>query len=220
MRKIIGAVVILLMATGYAAAADYWHFGAGVRLTGVIPGKHYSNALGMGGLLTFGDPDSRFTTQMDFDSWSVNYTQDTDSVFYSSLEDIQRGDFLWRLANQEYSGLGFGIYEKYRALDFSSGFSAYILGGVGAYFLDYMIEERTDQATVEYRSYGLHSLFQLSGGLGLEGRITRNFYTFVEGRVVAILNGKKLDRTEVTNPNVERSDDNLVKGLLGLRYAF
>jgi len=216
MRKIIGIAVILLMASGYAAAAEYWHFGAGVRLTGVMPGKDYSNALGVGVLLTFGDPDSRFTTQIDFDNWKVEYTKDGDTILYSTLQQIADGDSLYRLATHEYSGLGFGIYEKYRALDFSSALSAYVIGGFGAYFLDYLKEERNDFGTIESISYGLHSLFQLSGGLGLEAALSSHISSFVEGRFVGILNGQKQE----PGSQIEREDSHLFKGLVGLRYAF
>jgi opacity protein-like surface antigen len=216
MRKFIGIVVILLMASGYAAAAEYWHFGAGVRLTGVMPGSDYSNALGMGMLLTFGDPDSRFTTQMDFDTWNTQFTRAGELVL-DRIDNTQTpSDSIYRLAEHKYSGIGFGIYEKYRALDISSTFSAYVIGGFGGYFLDYLREERTDFQTVEFRSYGLHSLFQLSGGLGLDAAFSRHVTGFVEGRFVGILNAEKED----PRLNIKRKDASLMKGLLGLRYTF
>jgi hypothetical protein len=219
MRKIIDIVVILLMASGYAAAADYWHFGAGVRFTGVMPGEDYSSALGAGMLLTFGDPDSRFTTQIDFDNWSTNYTNE-DTVMYSTMEQVGNDEFLWRKADHEYSGVGFGIFEKCRAFDFSSTFSTYAIVGFGAYFLDLKREERTDFGAVDMKSYGLHSLYQLSIGLGLENQFSSHFAAFAEGRYVAILNGE----TVVDDPNnpfdIDRVDDNLLKGLFGIRYIF
>jgi opacity protein-like surface antigen len=218
MRKIIGIVVILLMASGYAAAAEYWHFGAGVRLTGVVPGKDYSNALGMGALLTFGDPDSRFTTQMDFDTWNAKFTRDGEIVLVSTLQQLSQDppDSVWKMAEHKYSGIGFGVYEKYRALDISSTFSTYIIGGFGAYFLDFQREERTDYATVEFRSYGLHSLFQLAGGLGLDAAFSQHVACFIEGRFVGILNGEKDD----PSLNIKREDASLMKGFLGIRYTF
>jgi hypothetical protein len=216
MRKIIGIVVILLMASGYAAAADYWHFGAGVRFTGVMPGKDYSNALGAGMLLTFGDPDSRFTTQMDFDTWSTQFTRDGSLVLDSVDYESDPPDSTWRLAEHKYSGIGFGIYEKYRALDISSTFSAYFIGGFGAYFLDFQREERTDFQTVGFRSYGLHSLYQLSGGFGIDAAFSRHVAGFVEGRFVGILNGEKDDPTL----KIQREDASLMKGFVGLRYTF
>jgi hypothetical protein len=209
---------MLLMASGYAAAAEYWHFGAGVRLTGVKPGPDYSNALGMGMLLTFGDPDSRFTTQMDFDSWGAEFTRDGERVLASTLEDLSRTppDSIWRLAEHKYTGIGFGIYEKYRALDISSVFSTYLIGGFGAYFLDYQREERTDFQTVAFRSYGLHSLYHLSGGLGLDATFSRQVACFAEGRFVGVLNGEKQD----PSLNIKREDASFMKGLLGIRYTF
>jgi hypothetical protein len=221
MRKIIGIAVILLMASGYAVAAEYWHFGAGIRLTGVLPGEEYSNGLGMGGLLTFGDPDSRFTTQIDFDNWNTEYTKAGVRVLTSTLEDLAKDppDSIWRLANHRYSGIGFGIYEKYRALDFSSVFSTYLVGGLGAYFLDFEREERTDFATVELRSYGLHSLFQLSAGLGFDANFSRHFASFVEGRFVAMLNGEQADAS-LQRRGINRKDDPLLKGFFGVRYTF
>jgi opacity protein-like surface antigen len=216
MRKIIGIIMILLMASGYAAAAEYWHFGAGVRLTGVAPGTDYSNALGMGMLLTFGDPDSRFTTQMDFDTWKTEFTKAGERLLDRVDNTQSPPDSIWRLAEHKYSGIGFGIYEKYRAFDISSVFSTYLIGGVGAYFLDYQREERSDYQTVGFRSYGLHSLFQMAGGLGLDAALTRHVTGFLEGRFIGFLNTEKAD----PNLNIKRNDSALMKGLLGVRYTF
>jgi hypothetical protein len=218
MRKIVGIAMILLMISGYAVAAEYWHFGAGVRLTGVMPGGDYSNALGVGGLLTFGDPDSRFTTQMDFDTWNTTFTRDGVMVLYSTEEQLQQTppDSVWRLADHKYTGIGFGIYEKYRALDISSRFSSYIIGGFGAYFLDFQREERTDYATVEMRSYGLHSLYQLSGGIGFDAAINAHFTGFIEARFIAMLNPEEDDPAL----GIDREDANVSSGFIGVRYTF
>jgi hypothetical protein len=191
------------MLTGYAAAAEYWHFGAGVRLTGVVTGNDYANALGGGVLLTFGNPDSRFTTQMDVDSWNVTY-QMTDSLIVIKYSD--RTDSTVRDRDFSYSGLGVGFYEKYRALDFSPKFSSYLIGGFGAYFLD---RKREDESNflVTMKSFGLHSLLHWSAGLGFEGRLSQHVSSFIEGRYVGIISGSSADK-------------DLLKGYFGVRYVF
>jgi hypothetical protein len=207
MRKIIGIAAIMLLASGYAAAADYWHFGLGLRATGVMPGDKYANALGVGVLLTLGDPDSRFTTQFDLDRWSVGYTKEGSMILYSTLQQLADGDTLYRLTEFEYSGLGVGFFEKYRALDFSSSFSTYVIGGIGGYFLDPKQELRNDDGTVTMKSNGLHALVQYAAGLGIEGRFNQHFYSFVEGRFVGVVSG-------------DANDPNLIKGYFGVRYVF
>jgi hypothetical protein len=202
MKRIFGIVAILLLASGMATAAEYWHFGAGVRLTGVMPGDDYSNALGSGLLLTFGNPDSRFTTQFDLDVWNVNYTID-DSLINVSVPDTP--DTL-RLRKFEYYGLGVGAFEKYRFYDFSQKFSTYVIVGLGGYFLNRK-SEFSETGVETMKSDGMHSLFQLAGGLGFEGRINQHISGFIEGRYVAFLNG-------------EDADKNLMKGYLGIRYVF
>jgi hypothetical protein len=207
MRKVIGIAAILLLASGYAVAADYWHFGIGVRATGVMPGDKYANAFGGGVLLTFGDPDSRSTTQFDLDRWSVQYTKDGSLVLYSTLQQLANGDTLYRLAQFEYSGLGVGFFEKYRAIDLSNFLSTYLIGGIGGYFLDLKVERRNDDGTVSMKSNGFHSLVQYAGGLGFEGRISQHVFSFVEGRFVGVVSGDK-------------NDPNLLKGYFGVRYVF
>jgi hypothetical protein len=206
MRKIIGIAAIMLLASGYAVAADYWHFGVGLRATGVMPGDKYANALGVGVLLTFGDPDSRFTTQFDLDRWSVGYTKEGSLVENSPLgtpDSLKT----YRLAKFEYSGLGVGFFQKYRALDFSNSFSTYVIGGIGGYFLDPKQERRNDDGTVTMKSNGLHALVQYAAGLGFEGRFNQHFYSFVEGRFVGVVSG-------------DANDPNLLKGYFGVRYVF
>jgi hypothetical protein len=203
MRKIFIVIAIILMATGYAAGADYWHFGVGMRLTGVMPGNLYSNALGTGVLVTFGNPDSRFTTQFDLDSWRVKYSKDGDSILTSA---INASTITYKIRQRRYSGLGVGIFEKYRALDFLNAFSTYLIGGFGGYFLT-LNQEESDNGTVNMRSKGQHALAQIAGGLGLEGHFNQHVYAFVEGRFIGFINGQ---------PN----DQSITKGYLGVRYVF
>ncbi len=206
MKKIIGIVAILLMASGYAAAADYWHFGVGGRITGVMPGDDYNNALGMGILLTFGDPDSRFTTQMDLDNWGVTYTK-PDSSILTSAPGTPDSLKTYRLREFEYSGLGIGFFEKYRFFDFSEKFSSYAIAGIGGYFLDRKREDRNDDGSIVPKSTGLHSLFQWAGGIGFEGRFNHHLATFVEGRYVGIMSDDDMDK-------------DIMKGYFGVRYTF
>lgn len=204
MKRIFGLVAILLLASGYATAAEYWHFGAGVRLAGVMPGDDYSNALGTGLLLTFGNPDSRFTTQFDIDTWNVTYTKND-----SLIETTPPGDTIrtYRLRDYEYFGVGVGAFEKYRAIDFSSRFSSYVIGGFGGYFLNRKRENRDDSGIINLKSDGMHSLFQIAGGIGFEGKVNQHLSGFIEGRYVAFLNG-------------EDADKNLLNGYLGIHYTF
>ena len=48
-----------------------------------------------------------------------------------------------------------------------------VLAGFGGYFLEYKQEE-SDNGAVRMTSKGLHSLGQLAGGLGLEGRFSQH----------------------------------------------
>ena len=68
MKKIIGVATLILLLCGSAVAADYWRLGVGVRGEGVIPGGDHKNALGTGVVVSFNDPDSRFTTQVEVDT--------------------------------------------------------------------------------------------------------------------------------------------------------
>jgi hypothetical protein len=194
MRNLVGIVAILFVAATSASAAEYWHFGLGIKGTAVVPGEDYSNALGMGVVATFGDPESKFTTQLDMDTWKVAYDFDV------------AGDTLGEIEH-EYSGLGFGIYEKYRILNLSSRFSPYIVGGVGAYFLELKRAEDNGLGALQVRSQYLHSLFMAAGGLGFETGLGSHVSIFAEGRYVFI--------------NGERDvDKDLIQSYLGVRYRF
>jgi hypothetical protein len=202
MRKVLSIAAIILIAFGYAAGADYWHFGIGAKFDGVVPGKDYSNALGGGILLTFGNPDSKFTTQFDFDKWGVQYTKSGDRIKTSPLGQTDT----YKTREHKYSGLGVALLERYRAVDFSNAFSGYIIGGFGGYFLDYKREE-ADNGTVTMKSKGLHSLGQITGGIGLEGQINPHTMAFLEARFVGFI-------------DPQDSDKNLMNGFLGIRYIF
>lgn len=204
MKKIFGIAMVLAMISGSALAGDYWHFGMGARLTGVMPGDDYANALGVGVLLTFGNPDSRFTTQLDFDDWGVTYTKTGDTVRTSPP---RTNPVTYKLRDKEYSGLGIGIFEKYRAFDFGSRLSTYILGGFGGYFLDFKREEPMDLGGTQLRSLGLHSLFMWAAGLGFEARLNDHLNSFVEGRYINVISG-------------DAADADLKQGSFGMRYVF
>ncbi|HBC45667.1 MAG TPA: hypothetical protein DEO84_06940 [candidate division Zixibacteria bacterium] len=203
MRKIFIVAVMILMASGYAAGADYWHCGVGVKFAGVMPGKDYSNTLGGGLLVTFGNPDSRFTTQFDVDKWSKKYNKSGDTILTSAFGVIPA---TYKLRERHYSGLSVGIFEKFRAVDFSNAFSAYMIAGIGGYFLNFKWEE-SDNGTVNLKSKSQHSLGHLSGGLGLEAQFNQHVYAFIEGRYVALINAKEADK-------------NIMNGYLGVRYVF
>ena len=205
MKRIFGIVAILLMASGIATAAEYWHFGAGARVTGVMPGDDYSNALGSGLLLTFGNPDSRFTTQFDLDVWDVKYNKDDSLIETQPLGDTV---ITYKKRDFEYYGLGIGAFEKYRFYDISANFSSYVIGGLGGYFLNRKRETRDDTGALIVKSIdGMQSLFQMAGGIGFEGKFNQHLMGFIEGRYVAFLNGDKAYK-------------NLMKGYLGIRYVF
>ena len=194
MRNLISIIAILLLVTGSVAAADYWHFGLGLRGTAVIPGEDYSSALGVGVVASFGDPDSKFTTQLEVDNWRVVYDYD------GSVDSLVGFE-------HRYSGLGFGAYEKYRLLNHSRRFSPYVIAGFGAYFLELKREEDTDIIGVQLRSQYIHSLFSLSGGLGVEAWVGERITTFIEGRYVGIFS----DHNE---------DKDLIQTYLGAKYHF
>lgn len=194
MRNLVGIIAILFVTAVSSPAAEYWRFGLGLKGTAVIPGENYSNTLGLGVIASFGDPDSRFTTQFELDSWKVTYDFDFSSDTLPTLE-------------HQYSGLGVGVYEKFRILDLSSWFSPYIIGGVGAYFLELKREELTDILGLQLRSQYLHSIVMLAGGLGAEVGLNEHFSTFIEGRYVYL----NSDRNE---------DKDIVHSYLGVRYRF
>ncbi len=194
MRNLVGIAAILLVITASASAAEYWRFSLGIKGAAVVPGENYSNALGMGIVAAFGDPESKFTTHFELDTWKVVYDFDVPDDGLGDLE-------------HQYSGLGFGIYEKYRILNLSSRFSPYVIAGAGAYFLELKREEETDIVGLQLRSQYLHSLFMAAGGLSLETELTNHLGIFVEGRYVYIGS----DRDE---------DKDLIQSYLGLRYRF
>ncbi len=194
MQKIIGIISILILIAGSAVAADYWHFGMGLRGTAVLPGDEYSNALGVGVVASFGDPDSRFTTQMEIDSWKVTYSKDLPGDGYGALE-------------HEYSGFGAGFFEKYRLYGFGSKISGYLIGGLGGYFLELKREEPIELVGLQMRSQYLHPRAMTAGGTGIDTRISQNITTFVEGRYVYIISGGEEDKP-------------LIQGYLGLKYLF
>jgi hypothetical protein len=203
MRKIFIVAVMILMASGYASGADYWHCGVGAKLAGVMPGDIYSNTLGGGLLVTFGNPDSRFTTQFDVDKWGVKYNKSGDSILTSAYNAT---DTTYKMRERQYSGFSVGMFEKYRAVDFSNTFSAYLIGGLGGYFLNYKREE-SDNGTVNLKSKSQHSLGYISGGLGFESQFNQHVFAFLEGRYVELISTKD-------------ADQNIVKGYLGVRYVF
>lgn len=194
MRNLVGIIAILFVTATSLSAAEYWHFGVGLKGTAVIPGENYSNAYGVGVIAAFGDPDSRFTTQFDLDSWKVIYDFDISGDNLAPLE-------------HHYSGLGVGLYEKYRIFDMSSRFSPYVIGGLGAYFLELKKEESTDIQGLQLRSQYLHSMLMMAGGLGIEAGLNEHISTFIEGRYVYL----KSDRNE---------DKDIVHSYLGVRYRF
>ncbi len=194
MKNLVSLIVILLVVASNAAAADYWHFSIGLRGTGVLPGENYSNAFGVGVVTGLGDPDSKFSTHFEVDSWKVIYDYSGSDTVYTGRE-------------HHYSGLGFGLFEKYRFFNPSSRFSPYAIGGVGAYFLELRREEDTDIQGWQLRSQYIHSLFSLSGGLGAESRISSSLFAFIEGRYVAVFS--EFDE-----------DNDLIHSYLGIRYLF
>lgn len=173
MKKFLGVVMILFIA-GSSAAADYWHLGIGFRGTAVVPGGDYENTLGFGILASLGDPDSRFTTQLEVDSWE-------------SVYDV-------RGRENRYSGFGVGFFEKFRLWDFSSGLSTYLIGGIGGYFLDFKLEEDVENIGVELRSQYLNSLFMTAGGVGFDFKMGQHLIAFTEGRYVYFPNGNFEDK--------------------------
>jgi hypothetical protein len=194
MRNLVGIVAILSVIAASASAAEYWRFGLGIKGTAVIPGEDYSNALGMGVVAAFGDPESKFTTQLEMDTWKVAYDKDV------------AGDTLGPLEHQ-YSGLAFGIFEKYRIFNLSSRFSPYMVAGGGAYFLELKQEEETDIVGLQLRSQYLHSVFMAAGGLGIETGLGDHFSAFIEGRYVFIDSNRNEDK-------------DLIQSYLGLSYRF
>lgn len=194
MRNLVGIIAILFVTAASSPAAEYWHFGLGLRGTIVIPGGDYSNALGVGVITSFGNPDSRFTTQIEFDSWRVTY-------------DFEVADDTLGALEHHYAGLGVGIYEKFRIFNMSSRFSPYIIGGAGAYFLELKREEATGISGLELRSRYLHSLLMMAGGMGIEADFNEHLSTFIEGRYFYL----NSDANE---------DKDIIQSYLGVRYRF
>jgi hypothetical protein len=204
MKKVYVVIAILLMTSAYVSAADYWHFGVGARLAGVIPGKNYGDALGGGLMLTFGDPDSRFTTQLEVDTWARTYNMDDSLVLVTFPPNP---DSSYKKRDYHYSGLSVGFFEKIRTVDFTSGFSNYITGGLGGYFLGRKREDKLQLGGTQVKSLGFHSVVMLAAGTGFEARINDHLASFVEGRYVFIVSGDKADK-------------NLALGYVGIRYIF
>ncbi len=194
MRNLVGIIAILFVTAASSSAAEYWRFGLGLRGTAVIPGEDYSNALGVGVIASFGDPDSRFTTQIEFDSWRVTYDFDIADDTLQALE-------------HHYGGLGVGLYEKFRIFDLSSRLSPYIIGGLGAYFLELKREEATDVSGLQLRPQYLHSLLMMAGGLGIEADFSERLSAFIEGRYVYL--SSEADE-----------DKDIIHSYLGIRYRF
>jgi len=180
MRNLISIIAILLIIMGTATAADYWHLSLGLRGTAVFPGDQYSNAFGVGAIASFGDPDSKYNTQIEFDTWKTQY-------------DYKGSDPLFVGKKHRYSGLGFGAFEKYRFFKQASRYSPYVIGGLGAYFLELKREEETDIVGVQMRSKYIHSLFCAAAGIGFEARLNDVVSTFVEGRYVTFFKNNNAD---------------------------
>ncbi len=195
MRNLVGIMAIILVTAASSSATEYWHFGLGLKGSAVIPGETYSNTFGFGIIASFGNPDSRFTTQLELDTWRVAYDLDVS------------GDTLGELEHR-YAGLGIGAYEKFRIFSPSSRFSPYIIGGVGAYFLELKRQEVTDIQGLQLRSQYLHTLLMMAGGLGIEADLNEHISTFVEGRYV------------ILNKSNAKIDKDIVHSYLGIRYRF
>jgi len=203
MKKIIGVATIVILLCGSAVAGDYWHFGLGVRGAGIFTDKEFGNGFGTGIIASLGDPDSRFTTHFEVDIWEISYTYDgSDStLYYQNADDVTIG------YEHVYSGLGAGFYEKVKLFNFTSGFSTYIIGGIGGYFLELQHEEDIELIGIEMRSQYLHSLFMMAGGLGFDTKITNHLASFIEGRYVYINSDFDMDKP-------------IMKGIFGLKYNF
>jgi hypothetical protein len=210
MKKFFFFVTILLLISSTAMAADYWHFGIGLRAVGVVPrGNDYASAMGEGLVLTFGNPDSRFTTQFEFDDWSVNYHKSNNTITFFGVTG-DSATLQTRETKQEYKGLGIGFFEKFRTFEFLPGFSNYIIGGAGGYFLNYKYENTNDPyAGTTIRSSGYHSTIMASGGLGFDGRLNGHVTAFVEGRFISLFKQSKLYPTP-----------DMFQGSLGVKYVF
>lgn len=174
MNKILGVVMILFLA-GSSAAAEYWHLGVGFRGTAVVPGGDYKNTIGFGVLASLGNPDSRFTTQLEVDKWESIYN---DSRGYEN----------------RYSGFGAGFFEKFRYWSITPSLSSYLIGGLGGYFLDLKREEDVENVGRELRSQYLNSLFMTAGGLGFDFNFGPHLIVFTEGRYVYFPNGERVDK--------------------------
>lgn len=195
MRNLVGIMAIILVTAASSSATEYWHFGLGLKGSAVIPGENYSNTAGVGIIASFGNPDSRFATHLEVDSWRVTYDFD---VPYDTLGVVEH----------RYAGLGVGVYEKFRIFNLSSRFSPYIIGGVGAYFLELKREEVTDILGLQLRSQYLHTLLMMAGGLGIEADLNERISTFVEGRYI------------ILNKSNAKIDKDIVHSYLGVRYRF
>lgn len=210
MKKFFFFVTIFLVISSSAIAADFWHFGIGLRAVGVIPEpQQYNNAVGGGLLMTFGNPDSRFTTQIELDKWTVNYKRSAfpDTVFGITGDSTS---MQIRPSKFKHSGLTFGFYEKFRAIEFSPALSAYIIGGFGGYFINAKYESsQAPFAGTVMRSRGYFSVLSGGGGLGLNAKVNSHFDSFVEGRYIGLF--KK-------EPGYD--SPNYIHMYFGVRYVF
>lgn len=194
MRNLISITAILLIITGTAFGADYWHFSLGLRGTMVFPGDQYSNAFGAGVIAGFGNPESKFNTQFEFDSWKTTYDYEgTDPQFIGT--------------RRQYSGLGFGAFEKYRLFDQSSRYSPYIIAGLGAYFLEFKRQEEVDIVGIQWMSKYIHSLFSVSGGVGVEAKVMGKFSGFIEGKYITFFKNNDQDK-------------DIIQTYIGAKYHF
>lgn len=189
MKKILGVVLILLIA-GSVTAAEYWHLGIGLRGTAVIPGEDIESTIGLGIIASLGDPDSRFTTQLEVDKWTSVYT-------VGGLEN-------------QYSGLGAGFFEKFRVWDISPRLSTYIIGGVGGYFLNLKQEEDIEFVGIVLMPQYINSYYAVSGGAGIDFQFSPHIIIFTEGRYVDFPKGWDGDIIDKAISN----------GYLGLKYTF
>jgi len=207
MKKIIGVATLILILCGSAVAADYWRLGVGVRGEGVIPGGDHKNAFGTGIVVSFSDPDSRFATQVEVDTWEVTYTYDgaNRNLYYPNANGDSVG------FERVYGGFGAGFYERARLFDLMSRVSTYAVAGIGGYFLELRQEELVELEpgfpTPEMRSQYLHARFMVAGGIGFDIDISDRLECNIEGRYVYI--ESELD-----------IDEPLMKAFFGLKYNF
>jgi len=206
MRKIVCLLAAFLMLTGYAAAIEYWKFEAGMKGVYVMPSDDYENAMGIGLVGDFVKPSSRFSVQVEFETWRVSY----DSTIQNPTTLI---DSLYPVRENQYSAITVGAFLKYRTFNFTPSFSNYLIAGAGGDFISYkkdIIEiSATDTNKVLHSMY-LHPRFMAAAGLGFEYNIFTRFTLFTEGRFLFLL-GKDTEN---------EPDPNFIMAALGFRYKF